>query len=386
MDLELLDLSQLRQRRGEKWRRYPEDVLPAWVADMDFGLAAPLRECLRRAVELSDVGYPQYASDHGVQAVLAARMQRLYGWRIEAERVEVLSDVVQGLYLGLIAFSGPGDGVITPLPVYPPFLSAVGELGRKRVPLHLVPGKDRFELDFDRLEAALDPSPKVLMLCHPHNPTGRVLERSELERLAELTLRHGWVVLSDEIHADLCYTPHTHVPFACLSPEVEARTITLTSASKAFNLAGLRCAVAVFGSAELQRDFQAQIGRHTRGGLGILGLETTRVAWTECDAWLAELRSYLRGNRDAVADFLASRWPDVSHHPPEATYLAWLDCRELDLPEGAYRFFLRRAKVALSPGEAYGAEGTGYVRLNFATSRRVLHEILERMDSALERL
>jgi len=383
MDLELLDAARLRRRRGEKWRLYPEDVLPAWVADMDFAVAPAIRAYLAEALELSDVGYARFPTDHGVPQAFAQRMHELYGWSISPERVEVLSDVVQGLYIGLSVFSEPGDPVVTPVPVYPPFLAALRELERVPVALPFVPGRERYVPDFDQLEAKRPDTARVLMLCNPHNPTGRVMERDELLHLAELAERHDWIVLSDEIHADLCFDGHRHIPFASLAPEIEARTLTLTSASKAFNIAGLRCAVVHFGSAELQARF-ASLCPHLRGGLGIFGLEATRIAWQECGEWLDALRTYLASNRAYVGRFIRERWPEVACFEPEATYLAWLDCRKLALPGGAHSFFLRRARVGLSKGEAFGASGDGFVRLNFATSRKLLEQILERMDSALE--
>jgi cystathionine beta-lyase len=221
-----------------------------------------------------------------------------------------------------------------------------------------------------------------MLLCNPHNPSGRVFRREELEGIAQVALARDLVVVSDEIHADLVFPGSRHIPFAALSPEIEARTITLSSASKPFNIAGLRCAVAVFGSDALRKRFLG-CPRHLRGGLGSFGIAATEVAWRHCQPWLDEVLAYLGANRQLLADFTAAELPGIRHFRPEATYLAWLDCRALGLEPSPYRFFLSRAKVALSDGAAFGGPGRGFVRLNFATSRRILRLALERMAEAL---
>jgi cystathionine beta-lyase len=383
-DFERLDLARLRRRRGEKWQLHPPDVLPAWVAEMDFPLAAPIRRVLEDALAADDLGYPINPRPQDLPAVFAARMEERFGWRVDPQRVEVLSDVVQGLYAALDRFSAPGEGVVVQTPVYPPFLHAVRDTGRRLVENPLLEGPARAEIDLDGLRAALDPATRLLLLCNPQNPTGRVFERRELEALAELALRHALVVVADEIHADLVYPEagRRHVPFATLAPEVEARTITLTSATKAFNIPGLRCAVAHFGSAALRSRFLS-LPRHLRGGLGSLGLAATAAAWRESQPWLDAVLGVLASQRAFVAEFLTAQLPGVAHRPPEASYLAWLDCRALALGASPQRFFLEHAKVALSPGEAFGRPGQGFVRLNFGTSRALLGEILERMAKAL---
>jgi cystathionine beta-lyase len=226
------------------------------------------------------------------------------------------------------------------------------------------------------------PGAKLVLLCNPHNPTGRVLARAELDAVVEVAREHDLVIVSDEIHADLVYPGARHVPTALLGPEAEVCTVALLSASKAFNLAGLRCAVAVFGADALRRRFLG-VPRHLRGGLGAPGLEATLAAWRHADPWLAQVLSLLEANRDFTAEFVARELPGVRHVPPQATYLAWLDCRALDLAPSPYEFFLREAKVALSDGRAFGPPGQGHVRLNFATSRAILTEALERMAKAL---
>jgi cystathionine beta-lyase len=224
----------------------------------------------------------------------------------------------------------------------------------------------------------------MLLLCNPHNPTGRVFERDELMALAVLAIEHDMIVVSDEIHADLVFPPRQHVPFATLGPEIEERTITVTSATKAFNLAGLPCAFAIFGSDRLQQPWR-ELPPHVIGHPGILDDAATRTAWTEGQPWLDELVAYLLENRSLMMDFFTSRLPGLRVLPPEGTYMAWLDFRELGLPADPFDFLLEHARVALSRGTDFGAVGEGFARMNFATSKTILREILERMATAVEK-
>ena len=364
MQFDDIDEALLRARRGKKWAAHDPDVLPAWVADMDFLQAQPIREALAQMVASGDLGYGNDPGEDPLREVFAERCARRYGWSVSPAEVDLVSDVVQGLYLALDRFSEPGQGAVVFTPIYPPFLSAVREM------------------DLDALAATLDAETRLVMLCSPHNPSGRAWRRQELEALASLVLERDLTVVSDEIHADLVLDDTPHVPFASLGPEIAERTLTLMSASKAFNIAGLRCAVAVPGGEALRRRWKAA-PRHLRGTVGTPGALAARVAWSECDDWLEAVRGYLRGNRDLVAAWVAENVPQIRHQPPQATYLAWLDCRALDLPEPPARYFLRHARVALSEGSDFGAPGHGHVRLNFATSRAILRRILGRMGEAL---
>ena len=382
MALDDINEAQLRLRTGQKWSLYPSAVLPAWVADMDFAVAEPIRAALAARIENGDLGYPLPVARSGIAELFVERVAARFGWHIDASAVVILNDVVQGLYLGLETLSAPGDGVIIQTPIYPPFLHAVAELGRRAVQCPLLAGSTRYEIDFEHLEAAIDGSTRVLMLCNPHNPTGRAFTRDELTRLAALACRHDLVVVSDEIHADLILAPQPHIPLASLGPDIAARTMTLMSASKAFNIAGLCLAFAHFGSADLRQRFE-RLPAHGRGGNNAFSLAAVRAAWGGAQPWLDEVLNYLRGNRDHVAAFWRTHWPAVGHLPPQATYLAWLDLRALELPGGPHEFFLQRAQVALGDGRAFGAPGVGFVRLNFATSRALLEQVLERMHAAL---
>lgn len=380
-DPDALTVDALRQRKGEKWSRYPADTLAAWVADMDFPVAQPIRKALLRATLSDDLGYPLNPTAEGLPTLFSARMRERFAWSVDPHRVEMITDVVQGIFVALLTCTDEGDGVVIQTPIYPPFLGAVQHTGRRVVEAPLVAGTARFEIDFDALAAALDGA-RMLLLCHPHNPTGRAFERAELERIAELAVERDVVVVSDEIHGDLVYPGRVHVPLASLGPQIEARTLTLTSASKAFNIAGLRLATAAFGSVELKRRFQG-IPRHARGGINAMGMAATEAAWRHSQPWLDQVLAYLDENRRLVQRFVGEEMPGVKHRLPEATYLYWLDCNALDLPESPYDFFLNRARVATNDGRSFGPPGDGCVRINFATSRAILTEILERMAKSV---
>lgn len=385
--LDELDSDLLKTRCSEKWATYPKDIHPAWVAEMDFPLAEPIRVVLERAVDRWDVGYPIAPADTGLPEAFCERMQRLWGWHTRPERVEVLTDVVQGLYIGLQAYTNPGDGALIQTSIYPPFLDAVRETGRSLVEHRLLaplPGEGPgYQLDLDSLRGRIDPRTRIALLCNPHNPTGRVFRRDELEAIAQLARHENWVVVVDEIHQDLVFRGHQHIPFATLSEDAAARTVTLTSATKAFNIPGLRTAVAHFGSAELQQRFNSAIPRHTRGGIGLLGLYATLAAWRHSDPWLHEVRLYLEENRDFALQYLAAELPEIHCQAPEASYLAWLDCRALELRPSPARFFYDHAKVALSDGANFGDSWEGFARLNFATSRALLQQILDKLTKAV---
>ncbi len=382
MVIDQLHEARLRLRRGQKWSLYAADILPAWVADMDFEVAEPIRAALAERVANSDFGYPVAPQRTDLPALFAARVQARFDWHIDPAQVVILSDVVQGLYLSLETLSAPGDGVLIQTPIYPPFLHAAAETGRRAVLCPLVVGAERYEIDFDALQTSIDSGTRVLMLCNPHNPSGRAFSRVELEQLAALACRHDLLVVSDEIHAELVLGDNKHIPIAALGAEIAARTVTLMSASKAFNIAGLCMAFAHFGAPALRERFQ-RVPAHSRGGTNTLAIAAVQAAWNAGQPWLDEVLNYLRGNRDHVAAHCRAYWPQVKHFPPEATYLAWLDMRALALPGIPQEFFLQRARVALSDGRAFGQDGGGFVRLNFATSRGILDAVLARMDAAL---
>lgn len=383
-NLDDLDLEKLKARHSEKWSTYPADVLPVWVAEMDFPLATPIREVLRRALDLDDLGYPLDSDKTGLPEAFAERMEWRFGWSPDPARVEILGDIVQSMYVALHAFADEGDGAVVQTPIYPPFLTSVKRSGRRVVENRLEPGPDGFRFDLDALREAAGPDTRLMLLCNPHNPTGRVYTRAELEGLAELALERDWVVVADEIHADLVFAGHAHIPFATLSPEIATRTITLTSATKAFNIPGLRTSIAHFGTQALQERFNGYVPPRVRGGMGLLGFDATIAAWRHAQPWLDQVVPYLEANRDFVGRYAAAHWPDVVPHLPESTYLMWLDFRAASLPSTPGSFFMRNARLALTDGRLFGPGLEGYARLNFATSRAILTDALDRITQALD--
>lgn len=377
--------SELARRRGVKWRRDRGEVLPAWIADMDFPIAAEITAALTGLIAADDLGYPDPSLEEEVRTTFAARQAARYGLMVDPALVAVVSDVVQAIYLAILGLTEPGDAVVFLTPAYPPFFSAVEETGRQAIPCDLRPSGDRYEIDFASLRSLVERHrARLFLLCNPHNPTGRSFSREELLEIGAIALEHNMVVVSDEIHADLTLAGATHTAFGSLGEEAASKTITLSSASKAFNLAGLRCAVAAFGSERLWDQFE-RFPAHARGSASVLGMLAAVTAWTKADPWLEALLLVLARNREFVESFLSSRASEIVMRPPEATYLAWLDLRALDPGADPAVWLQERAGVALSPGPTFGEAGRGHARLNFATSMPVLTELLERVAAAVAR-
>jgi cystathionine beta-lyase len=374
-----LKVDQLRRRPGAKWQVPPSDVLPAWVADMDFPVAEPIRRRLRELAD-GDLGYPDWPDNvTPLRPVFADRMDRRYGWRPDPAQVREFTDVTQVVQAVLHLMTEPGDGVAVHTPVFRPFLRAIESMGRRPVPIPMLDTEHGWVFDVGQFAADVARSGcRVLLLVNPHNPTGRVFRRDELAALAEVAERHDLVVVSDEIHADLTYAPHEHIPFATLGQAIEERTVTVTSASKAFNLAGARCAVAHLGHAGVRKAVAA-LPSNLMGTISVPALHATIAAWTDADEWLAETVSYLDGNSRMVAAAVAAELPGIRHHRPEATYLAWLDCTALGLPDDPAAVFRDIGRVELSPGPDFNPGGVGFARLNFATSRSLVRTLLDRI-------
>ncbi len=374
----------LRRRQGRKWSRYPEGVIGAWIADMDVPLAPPVRAAIDAMLDEGDVGYPHEDAELRVADAFAERMEARYGWSPDPAMVVLTADLVQAVSLLLSAATEPGDGVILQTPIYPPFLTEVASLGRRLVANPLRRTDTTWEVDVDHLdEVAAAPDVGVLLLVNPHNPSGRVLRRDELAAIAEVAHRHDLVVISDEIHAELLHPGHEHLPFASLDAATAERTVTLTSASKSFSIAGLRCALVHFGSPSLLASFR-RIPVHHTGHVNALGMQATVAAWQEGDDWLDAVRRALTVRRDRTTERLADLLPEVGHLAPEATYLHWIDARPLGLPGAPAGWFLDRARVALNDGAAFGPGGEGHVRLNVAMSMSLLDEAIERMVTAVD--
>lgn len=371
-------LARLRERTSAKWSTYAPDVLPAWVAEMDFPVASPVKGALAEAVERDDTGYANPGSSRLGES-LAGFLERRMGWRIEAEGVIPCNDVVAGMTHLLRAITEPGAGVIVTPPVYHPFFSLVGEAGRRLVEVPLLDGR---ELDLEGIAAAFAGGARALLLCNPHNPTGAVVERGDLARVAELAAEHEAWVLADEIHAPLTLAAAEHAPFATVSDAARERGIVLLSASKAFNLAGLGCAqiVTAPGPAREAAERLSSFARHC-GQLGLIGAE---AAYRAGDDWLDEVLAVLDGNRGLLGELLAERVPAARYVPPSASYLAWIDLSACGLGPDPAPALLERGRVAVSPGVQFGRGGEGHIRLNVGTSPELVREAVERIAAGIE--
>ncbi|HWQ14199.1 MAG TPA: PatB family C-S lyase [Roseiflexaceae bacterium] len=402
------DFDRIPQRRGTgstKWEYYPEDVLPMWVADMDFASPEPVLRALHERVDHGFFGYetdPTWLPKDVYERVVATcrppvyrlaevvceRMERLYRWRITPEDILFLPSLVAGINLSCRAVGQPGESVLMLTPTYPPFLSAPKnhQLALDTFELTLLQGERTIDyaIDFDAFDAAFHGGTRMFLLSNPHNPVGKDHDAATLARLAESCLRHDVVICSDEIHCELLLGETRHVPLAAIAPEIAARTITLMSPSKTFNLPGLGCGLAIVTDPELR----ARLRRAAEGIVphpGTLGYAGALAAFSEGGEWLAALRRYLTANRDLYVSYIVERLPQLRTTVPDSTYLGWIDCREAGIAGNPQRFFLEQAKVALSDGATFGPGGAGFVRLNFGCPRALLLEGLERMRVALER-
>ncbi len=377
IDLSVPELATLHERRSEKWTGHEPDVVVSTIAEMDFPLAPPVAAALHAAVDRHDLGYATGATATLREAFAGFAGRRL-GWGVDPEQVTLVPDVMAGLVELCRALAAPGEAVAFATPAYPPFFADLPEAGVRLRELRLRPDG---ALDLDALDAALADGVRVLVLANPQNPTGRVAPRAELERIAErCAARDAWV-LADEIHAPLVLAGATHTPWLEVSDAARAHGVALTSASKAFNVAGLKAAVAVTASVRA-RDGVARLP-DLRSRAGLLGVVAAEAAFADGDPWLDAVLAQLAANRSLLAELLARELSGVTWTPPQATYLAWLDCRALGVGDDPAAAFLDRGRVALSPGPDYGAPGAGFVRLNFGTSPELVAEAVRRMASVV---
>lgn len=374
-----LDQQRVRQRPGIKWGRHGSDVLAAWVADMDVEVPEVVLAAVRERIDSGGLGYDFYDEPVPIFGAFADRMASAYGWEVDPSDVMRIHDVIQGLQWTVETLTQPGDGIAVQTPVYPPFLTTITDCGRRVVPNPLRLTDAGWAMDFDHLEGlAASGEISALMLCHPHNPCGVVLDRNELVWITDLAERHDLLVISDEIHSDLVYQPARHVPTASVSPVAAARTVTVTAATKTFNMAGLRLAF-VHTSSERYGPPLREIPKRLLGGINVLGQVATIAGWRDGQPWIDQLLMGLDERRFQLRDLLTEHLPGVTYHPPAATYLAWLDCRELGLGDDPSQVFLERGRVALNSGLDFGPGGEGHVRLNFATSIEMLEQVVGRM-------
>lgn len=375
------DLAERRSTESIKWHYFDEDVLPMWVADMDFVSPEPVVRALCERVEHGIFGYPVDMPE--LIQVIVDRMADQYGWQVLPEEIVLIPGVVTGFNLIARAIAAPGEGVLIQTPVYPPFLSAPQGAGLLRQEMELTRSPDgRYSIDYDAFEAAITDQTRLFILCNPHNPVGRVFQSDELERIAEICLRHKVVICSDEIHCDLIYSGYQHVPIASLQPEIAQNSLTLIAPSKTFNIAGLACSAAIVQNPLLRNKLQG-VRNGLVGSVNLLGQIAGLAAYRDGQPWLDELLAYLEANRDFLFDFVKNELPGIQMAKPEGTYLAWLDCRQAGISGSPCEFFIKNARVAMNDGAAFGQGGQGFLRLNFGCPRSMLAEALERMKKAL---
>ncbi|WP_448695262.1 MalY/PatB family protein [Pseudomonas moraviensis] len=376
------DFDQLFDRHhtgSTKWSRYPADVLPMWVADMDFAAPPVIIEALQQRLLHPLLGY-SVAQDNLREAIVADLWNK-YAWRVKPQELIFLPGVESGFNMALKALVQAQQNVVVQTPNYPPLRHAPGHWGLNKVELEFDAQADgTYATPLESLREALEGG-GALLLSNPHNPIGKVFDRAELQAVADICAAQSAWIISDEIHAELCFDGRVHIPTASLSPEISKRTITLMSASKAYNIAGLKTSFMIIQDAALRERVN-----HARCGMvdsvNPLGMEATRVAYSEAGPWLAELKIYLQANRDWLVDAVRTRLPGVTINEPQGTYLAWLDCTALELRD-PQRFFLEQGKVGLSAGLDFGDAHQQFVRFNFGCPRALLEEGIARMERAL---
>ncbi len=383
------DFDRLVPREGTKCEKFDrrqeifgrEDVIPMWVADMDFVAPAEVQEAIARRATHPLYGY-SYRSDSYFEAI-EGWVERRGGWKIRREWIDFTPGVVSGIVFALRAFTNEGDGVVIQPPVYHPFARQIRANGRRVIdnPLR-IDDQGRFGIDFDDLDRKLSDA-KVFLMSNPHNPSGRVYTRDELLRIGELCVRHDVLILADEIHSDLVYKPHRHIHIASLNEELARRTVSFFAPSKTFNLAGLSTSVAVTPDDSLRRRFRAECDKLHADQGNIFGAVALEAAYTHGDEWLEQLLDYLSGNIDYVVRFLREHIPSVRCVPPEGTYLMWLDFRRWPMThEEIYRFLVEEAGIGPNEGAMFGEQGRGWMRLNVASPRPVVEQAMKQLLAA----
>jgi cystathionine beta-lyase len=367
---------------GLKERFGVEDALPMWIADMDFPSPEPVVRAIAERAAHPVYGYPTRPEDYYDSFI--AWEKRHNGWDVKREWCLYTPGVVNGIASAIMGFTAPGDGVLIMPPCYHPFRNTITALGRRVVnsPMKLYNG--RYEADFDDLAARASQC-RMLLLCSPHNPTGRCFTHDELMKIEEICRSNGLLVVSDEIHSDLVFSGHQHIPFASLSDWAREHTVTMMAPSKTFNIAGLTTSICIVSNPQLRSQMNHIVSGWLHiGGGNIFGLTAARAAYAEGEEWYRQMMKYLEGNRDYLDEQLKKRVPRVKLIVPEATYIPLLDCRELEFsPEELQQFMLVSVKAALNEGTLFGEEGAGFCRINIGTQRANLEEFVSRLEKAV---
>ncbi|KRB51539.1 aminotransferase [Rhizobium sp. Root708] len=378
----MTDFDVVHERRGtgsSKWSKYPGDVLPMWVADMDFPAAPEIVDAIRNRLEHPLLGYG-VARDE-LRAQIVADMQSKYDWTVSPDEIVFLPGVEPGFNMALKAMLRPGDGVLVQTPVYRPILNAPSHWGLQLIDAPLIASDAGYAMDMEAFAGKIADS-HALLFCNPQNPTGKVFTRDELVSIAELCRKNDTLIISDEIHCDLLFDGRRHVPIASLSQDATERTITLMAASKTYNIAGLKTAFAIIRNKAMRDAFmQSRLGMVD--SVNILGLEATLAAFSKADRWKTDMLAYLSSNRDYLSAEVARRFPEIRLIPAEATFLAWLDCSAMKLQTDPHTHFLQHGKVGFSAGSEFGHDYGDFIRFNFGCPRVLLDDALDRMERSL---
>ena len=379
MTAQPLSRNELRANGGLKWTYFEDDVLPAWVAEMDFGLAPPIAAALHDAVERGLTGYPYPDAERATARAATAFWSSQFGWSVDPSWVYAAPDVIEGARRAIVHLTRPGSPVVVHSPVYFPFYSMVERAGRDLIEVRCErDDQDRYTLNFAAIDRALDEGAGSVVLCNPWNPTGRVLSSEELGHLVEMVARHDARIIADEIHSPITYEDHTHTPIATLDPD---RSVTVASASKAWNLPGLKCAQVVLTAARDRETWEAYFTMD-KIGVSTFGLIGNEAAYSRGREWFDDVLAQLSVNRGLLNDLVAEHLPLARYYPPEGTYLGWLDLTAYGLNDPT-TFCLEEARVALTGGGPFGTGADQFIRFNVACAPEILTEMVERIAGAL---
>lgn len=362
-----------------------QEVIPMWVADMDFEAPPGVIEALKKRIDHKVFGYTFESEDYF--SAIINWFEKRHGWKIRKDWISYTGGVIPGLSFSVQAFTEPGDEVIVQPPVYRPFYNSISQNKRTILRNALVQEGNQYHMDPEDLKEKISDKTKLFFLCNPHNPAGKVWKKQELETIGRICLENDILIVSDEIHFDIAYSGHPHTPIATLSEELAKQTITLTSPAKTFNLQGLQSAYAVISNDSLRRRFDHVLSRSGIFMNNTLSIEASKAAYGTAGEWLEQLLTYLEGNRDYLLEFIEREIPEINCFYPEGTYIAWLDCRKFSEKAGEPgEFFAREAGVGLIDGKEFGKEGDGFVRLNFACPRSRLEKALNQMKKAVKNI
>ncbi|WP_051299627.1 MalY/PatB family protein [Arthrobacter castelli] len=373
----------LRQAGSKKWSAYP-DTISAFVAEMDFGTAPPVSTVLQEMSDAARLGYIPSTTVEAMSQACSTWLDESYKWQVPASDIRPVPDVLTGLVMAITHYSAPGSAVVLPTPAHMPFLKLPATLGREIIQVPMIDDGHDWKLDLDGLDAAFKSGGGLLVFCNPHNPIGKVYSSEEMHDVAAVVERNGARVYSDEIHAPIVFAGNRHIPYASVSTVAAAHTVTLTSATKAWNMSGLKCAQMIFTN-DADRQKWDEVNFMAEHGVGHLGVVASTAAFREGRPWLNDVLAYLDDNRRQLAGLLAEHLPRVRYRPPEGSYLAWLDCRYLGLGDHPSEFFLEHAAVACSDGALFGDNASGHIRFNLAMPSPILKQAVENMGDALRR-